>query len=164
MEIVRVHPKSFKFLFYLYHGSAAMGFLLLTGFILQIISHDISFVVGILMISVPFFLAPPELIILLKEQKLIFRHGVKCSTISFNDIFRIKTCACRIEIKNYEKKTLLSIHGEYFKNIDLQELSEYIRALMSGHQKVDPMRYTSVKFTGCKIPDRCKSAFKILGN
>lgn len=159
MEIIRVHPKSFKFLFYFYHGSAAMGFILLTGFLLQIISCDISFIIGILMISIPFLLAPPELIILLKEQKLIYRHRINCSTIPFNDIFQIKTSACLLEIKNYEKSTLLKIHKKYFKNIDLPELSEYLRALLSGHQRVDPMRYTSVKFTGCKFLDRCKSAF-----
>jgi hypothetical protein len=146
MEIIRVHPRGFRFLFFLYHGSAAMGLILLTGLFLKIISYDISFIVGILMISIPFFLIPPELIILLKERKLIFRHGIKCSTISFSDISQIKTSASIIEIKNHEKSTLLTIQKEYFKNIDLQELSEYLRALIAGHQKVDPMRYTSVFF------------------
>jgi acyl carrier protein len=55
MEIIRVHPRGFRFLFFLYHGSAAMGLILLTGLFLKIISYDISFIVGILMISIPFF-------------------------------------------------------------------------------------------------------------
>lgn len=97
----------------------------------------------------PFLLAPPELIILIRDQKMIFRHRINCKIISFKNISRVKTSECSIKIKNDENNTLLKIHKEHFKHIDLSELSDYIRTLLSGHQKVDPMRYTSVKFTGC---------------
>jgi hypothetical protein len=157
MENIRVHPKGFKFLFYLCHGSAAIGFIMLTGVLLQIIPTEDSLIIWLLMISIPFFVVPPELIILLKDQKLIFRNRMNYSMIPFKDISMVKASACSIEIKNHENNTLLEIHKKHFKNIDLLELSEYIRFLLSGNQKVDPMKYTSVKFTGCKFLAWCKS-------
>jgi hypothetical protein len=153
MENIRVHPEGFKFLFFLYHGFAAAGFILVAGFLSQIIPYDISLIAGILMIAIPFLLVPPELIILLQDQKLIFRHRINFSTISFHDIARVEASASSVEIKNRENHTLMEIHKKHFKNIDLSELSEYIRDLLSGHRKVDPMKYTSVKFTGCRFLD-----------
>lgn len=158
MDIIRVHPKNFKFKFYLYHVSATVGFILVAFFLLQIIPYEICFVIGFLMISIPFLLAPPELVILLKDRKLIFRHKISCSTLSFKDIFMVESSADSVKIKNYENSTLLEINKEHFKNINLAELSEYLIDLLFGSIKIDPMRFTSVKFTGFKFVDRCKSA------
>ena len=159
MDTIRVHPKGFKFLFCLYHGSAAVGLALITSFLLQIIAYDICFLIGTLMVSLPFFLAPPEIIFLIKDQKMIFRHRISCTTIAFSNISQIKTSARLIEIVNTETQTLLKINKEHFKNIDIRELSEYIKELLFANQEIDPMKYTSVKITECKFIDRCKSAF-----
>lgn len=157
MDIIRVHPKNFRFLFYLYHGSAAAGFITVVSFLLQIIPYDFYFIIGVLMIAIPFLLAPPELVILLKDHKLIFRHRTSCSTLSFKDILLVEASAYSVKIKDYKNSTLLEIHQKHFKNINLSELSEYLRDLLVGNKKVDPMRYTSVKFTEFKFVDRCKS-------
>jgi hypothetical protein len=159
MENIRVHPKGFKFLFFLYHGSAAVGFILVTGFLLKVVPYDISFFIGILMISIPFLLVPPELIVVLKDQKLIFRHGINCTTIPFKNILQVKTSACSVKIKDFGNNTLLEIHKEHFKNINLSELSEYIVDLLSGRHETDNMKYSSVKFTGCRFFEWCKSGF-----
>lgn len=153
MDIIRVHPKNFKFLFYLYHGSAAVGFILIVSYLFQIIPYDLFFIMGILMISIPFFLSPPELIILSKERKLVFRHRISCSTLPFKVISQVEASAYSVKIKDYENSTLLEIHKKHFKNINLAELSEYLRNLLFGHKKIDPMRYTSVNFTGFKFID-----------
>lgn len=158
MDIIRVHPKDFKFLFYLYHGSAAVGFMLLAGCMFQIIPCNISLIVGVLMVAFPFFMVPPELLIHLKDRKLIFRYRFNCSTISFKDISRVEASGCAVNIKNHENKTLLKINKKHFKHINLSELSEYIRDLLSGHSKIDPMKYTAIKFRGCKLIERCKAA------
>ena len=160
MDIIRVHPKGFRFLFYLYHGLAALGFALITSFLLQIIVYDIIFIIGILMVSIPFLLAPPELIFHVKDQNMIFRHRINYTTIAFNNISQIKTTANSIEIENIETRKLLKIEKKHFKNIDLKELSEYIKILLSARENVDPVKYTSVKISGCKIKDWCKSAFE----
>jgi hypothetical protein len=159
MDIIRVHPKGFRFLFYLYHGSAAVGFVLIAGSVLQIIPHDTIFIMGLLMISIPFFLIPPELIFLLEKKKLIFRHGFYCATIPFEDICKVETSVYSIEMKNLKNNTLIEIYKEHFKNIDLIELSKYIQVLLSGDQIVDPMKYTAVKFSGCGLLDRFTSAY-----
>jgi hypothetical protein len=157
MEIVRVHPKGFKFFFYLYHGIAAVGFILTTGFLFQIIPYNSCFISGILMMSIPFLVVPPELTILLKDQKLIFRHRINCSTIAFEDISRVELSTCSVDLINCENNTLLKISSKYFKNIKLSELSEYIRGLLSGNREIDPARYAAVNFKGCKFIGWCIS-------
>jgi hypothetical protein len=159
IDTIRVHPKGFRFLFYLYHGSAAVGFVLIAGSVLQIIPYDTIVILGLLMISIPFFLIPPELIFLLEKKKLIFRHGFYCATIPFKDIYKVETSVSSIEMKNLKNITLIEICKEHYKNIDLFELSNYIQVLLSGDQKVDPMKYTAVKFLGCGLLDRFTSAF-----
>ncbi|MBU0768591.1 MAG: hypothetical protein KJ687_05845, partial [Proteobacteria bacterium] len=84
--------------------------------------------------------------------------------IPFKNISRVKTSACSVKIKNYENNTLLEIHKEHFKNINLSELSEYIVDLLSGRQEVDKMKYSSVKFTGCRFFERKTRGSKTRGS
>ena len=151
MGNIRVHSNGFRFLFFLYHGSAATGFLLLGGCLFRLIPYDISILIGILMISIPFMMVPPELIVLLKEQKLIFRYRMNHVTVPFTDISHVEVSACSVVIKNRDNNPLLEIRKEHFKHINLFELSEYIRDLLSGDKKIDPVRFAAVQFNGCKF-------------
>jgi hypothetical protein len=156
MDIIRVHPKNFKALFYLYHGSAAVGLILLAGFMCRILPYNAGFIAGVLMVSIPFLMIPPELLIHIRDQKLIFRYRFNCSTISFKDISAVEASARSVVIKNHENLAILTIDHNYFKNIHPSDLSEYIRDLLSARRKTDPMKYTSVKYQGCRFIDWCK--------
>ena len=158
MDIIRVHPKDFKTLFYLYHGSAAAGLILLAGFMSRVMPYNVGLIAGVFMVSLPFLMIPPELFIHLRDQKLIFRYRFNCSTISFKDIRKVEASARAVLIKNHENITLLTINKNHFKNIHPSELSEYIRDVLSGQRKPDPMKYTYVKLKGCRLIAWCKSA------
>lgn len=160
MDTVRVHSKGFKFLFYFYHGCCLAGVLLVTGLISPVLPDDYDALVGFLMIVTPFFLAPPELIILFRERKVVFRRGLSSITLYFEDIAQIVGLAGCVEIKGRGGRTLLNISDVHFKKMNFFELAEYLEDLLSGRREVDYMKYTAVKFSGCKIIGWCKSAFR----
>ena len=114
--------------------------------LLQIIHHDIILVIGIIMISIPFFLVPPELIFILKEQKIVYRRRMTFRSIPFNEISRVEAASGAIHIKDIENRTRLEIRENHFKNINLPDPSEYIKSVLSGNRNVNPTRYTSFKF------------------
>lgn len=149
MDTVRIHSKGFRTLFYFYHLSGLTGLLiLLVCFLLSIFgdgSYGLLAVCGMLMIAVPLTTAPPEIIVLLKERRLLFRRGLKCSDLDFKDIAAIKTAGDRIEIRDKADNVLMKISQAHFKNIRAAELCNYITGLITGGTDLDLMRYTSVR-------------------
>ena len=160
MDTVRVHSKNYKFLFYFHHGCCMLGVILLSGLISPVFPDDYSSLIGFLMIVTPFFLAPAELIILSKEQKVIFRRGLSSITVYYEDISQIIGSEYCVDIKGVDGRTLLNISDIHFKKIDFFELAEYLQDLLSGRREVDSMKYSAVKFSCFRILGRCKSAFR----
>ena len=83
MQVIRIHSTGFRLLFFLYHAMAAAGFLLSTITLgmstMQSYNHLLLLIAGVSMVVLPFFLAPPEIMLDVKEKKFVFRTGIRCS-------------------------------------------------------------------------------------
>lgn len=150
MDRVRIHSEGFRNLFYLSHLSGGIGLILLLIYIslsiFNSITYNLFLIYGILMIAIPLIAVPPEIIMLLKAKRIIFRHKLKCAVADFENIHKINTCRDIIEIKDFRNNTLIAIRQEHFKNIPLNELSNYIGKLLSANEDINYLKYTSIKF------------------
>jgi hypothetical protein len=155
MEKVRIHSEGFRNLFYLYHLSGCVGFIMLLLYVFLFafgnISHNLLLACGVLMIAIPLTTAPPEIIVLLKERRIIFRCRLKSMEADFDDIHKITTCGNAIEISDCRNDVMIVIRQEQFKNIPLQELGNYLSELISGNTDINRVQYTSIWFGRCKV-------------
>lgn len=150
MYKVRIHPNNFRNLFYIYHVSGAIGFILLVTYIFLLHFHNVSYeimlVCGLLMIAIPISAAPPEIIIHLDEQRMMFRKRLFSVSADFGNIHTINILEHGIEIADSCNKAMIVIRQQDFKNIPPHDLGSYIGKLISGNTDTDYMQYTSICF------------------
>lgn len=155
MDKVRIHSKGFRNLFYLYHVSGGIGFMMLLLYIVLFaygnVSHNLLLACGVLMIAIPLTTAPPEIIVLLKEKRMIFRCRLTSLEADFDDIHKIITCGNAIKISDVQNNAMIIIRQDQFKNIALQELCNYLSKLTSGNTDINRAQYTSIVFGKCKV-------------
>lgn len=150
MDKVRIHPNNFRNLFYIYHASGGIGFVLLVTYIFLLNFHNSSYVImlvcGLLMIAIPLSTAPPEIIVNLEEQRIMFRKRLFSVSANFRYIHTINIIENVIEIADSCNKAMIVIRQQDFKNIPLYDLGNYISELISGNTDTNYTQYTSICF------------------
>lgn len=111
-------------------------------------SHILFIIAGILMVVLPFFLAPPEIILDIKENTFVFRNGMTYSTIYFSDIKTLTVDNDIMLIKSIQNKENISIYQDHFKHIPLPKMKKYIESILAGNTNFDPWQFNSVKLRG----------------
>lgn len=151
MERVRIHSKGFRKLFYLYHLSGGLGLIMLLMALFNHTPYSTLTACGVILIAIPLMMAPPEIIVNLKERRLIFRYKMKCLSVDFGDVYDINSDSGLIEVRNLMKRTVISIRQEHFKNIPLCDLKDYIKKLLSGSADINYRKYNSIKRGKCRM-------------
>lgn len=154
MKVIRIHSVGFRRLFCLYHAFAALGcVVIIMVFCLsanQSYAHMLLFVAGILMMVLPLFLAPPEIILDLKEKMFVFRKGMKCSKIYFSEIKDLTIDTGIMRILDYQNTKPISIHQNHFHHIPLPKMRRYIHEILAGNSKIDKWQFNAVKIK-CRL-------------
>ena len=155
MQTIRIHSVGFRQLFIMYHVSAGIGFLLLILFFCQSafdIDAQLFFLIaGILMIVLPYFLAPPEIILDIEEKTFVFRTGFKYSIIEFQHIEELTIYADVMLIRHTKTNQKISIYQDHFKHIPLPNMKKYIENVLNGNTNIDERQFNSIKFKGCLL-------------
>ena len=149
MKVIRIHSVGFRRLFIMYHALAAMGCLvLICVFCLsanQSYTHMFLIIAGILMVVLPLCIAPPEIMLDLKEELFVFRKGIHYSKVSFSEIKALTIDTGILRIRHIQNAKTISIHQEHFIHIPLPDMKDYIHKILAGNTKIDKRQYNSVK-------------------
>lgn len=150
MNKVRIHSHNFRNLFFIYHLSGGIGFILLVTYIILHYFHNASYETmlmgGLLLIAIPLSAAPPEIIIHLEEHRIMFRKRLFSVSADFKNIHAINIHENGIEIADSCDKAMIVIKQQDFKNIPLQDLGNYIGKFITGNTDTNYMQYTSICF------------------
>jgi len=155
MRTIRIHSVGFRQLFIMYHASAGIGFLLLVLFFchsaFDIDAQSLFLIAGILMIVLPYYLAPPEIILDIEEKTFVFRTGFKYSIIEFQHINELSIYEDVMLIRNTKTNQNILIYQDHFKHIPLPNMKKYIVNVLNGNTKINERQFDSIKFKKCLL-------------